>query len=196
MCIRDRLTQDEARALLAMSAPPIDNEPKPIAAYVLPHPRTTGVGHTVESALTVVTAPLWALGLFGFAWARMRYRSGTQVAMGELRATFTIAGFGAPLLWFPAMWGLGSTVATAAGVGEGGAGRGRGVGRGRALGRVELGGGLADAGACGGDLRGRGPVLQVRHAGAGGFKGDGRLLQRQRFGAHADVVLVLDPVIG
>jgi len=130
------LTQDEARALLAMSAPPIDNEPKPIAAYVLPHPRTTGVGHTVESALTVVTAPLWALGLFGFAWARMRYRSGTQVAMGELRATFTIAGFGAPLLWFPAMWGLGSTVATAAVVGQVGAWLARGVVRARADERV------------------------------------------------------------
>lgn len=130
------LSKDEARALLTMSAPNAANEAKPIAAYVLPHPRTTGVGHTAETALTVVTAPLWVLGLFGFALARMRYRSGTQVPMGELRATFTIAAIGAPLLWLPAMWGLGSTVAVAVVVAQVGAWLARGVVRARADERV------------------------------------------------------------
>jgi len=130
------LSKEEARALLTMHAPNTASEAKPIAAYVLPHPRTTGVGHTAETALTVVTAPLWVLGLFGFALARMRYRAGTQVPMGELRATFTIAGFGAPLLWFPAMWGLGATVATAVLVAQVGAWLARGVVRARADERI------------------------------------------------------------
>ncbi|MBL8620610.1 MAG: hypothetical protein JNK64_04875 [Myxococcales bacterium] len=130
------LSKEEARALLTMHAPNTASEAKPIAAYVLPHPRTTGVGHTAEAALTVATAPLWALGLFGFALARMRYRAGTQVPMGELRATFTIAGIGAPLLWFPAMWGLGSAVATAVVVGQVAAWLARGVVRARADERV------------------------------------------------------------
>lgn len=126
------LSRDEARALLAMSAPAGGSELKPIAAYVLPHPRTTGAGHTLEMALTVITAPLWALGLFGFAWARMRYRLGTQVPMGELRATFTIAGVGAPLLWLGATWGLGATVGSALVAGEVVAWLARGVVRARA----------------------------------------------------------------
>lgn len=130
------LSTEEARALLTMSAPIPASEAKPIAAYVLPHPRTTGVGHTVETALTAITAPLWVLGLFGFALARMRYRGGTQVPMGELRATFTIAGAGAPLVWFPAMWALGSTAATAVVVGLVAAWLARGVVRARADERV------------------------------------------------------------
>ena len=43
------LSKEEARALLTMHAPNTASEAKPIAAYVLPHPRTTGVGHTAAT---------------------------------------------------------------------------------------------------------------------------------------------------
>ena len=125
------LTKDEQIALLAMTAPPRAPELKPIAAYLLPE-HGAGASHTAEMALTVVTAPLWTLGLFGFAWVHMRHRSGTLEPMGERAATWTIAAFGAPLLWGVAAWGLGPIAAAGVAIGQLGAWLARSVVRGRA----------------------------------------------------------------
>lgn len=112
------LSRDEAAALLLMSSPHGPGEDRPIAAYLLPHPRTTGGGRTAEAVLTIASAPLWALGVFGFALSRARTRAGGRVAMSEARAAVTIALSGAPLVWLGVSWPLGGAAAAAVTIGQ------------------------------------------------------------------------------
>ncbi|MBK9031906.1 MAG: hypothetical protein IPL61_11370 [Myxococcales bacterium] len=132
------LSRDEARALLVMHGHHGPPERRTVSSYLLPHPRTTGAGRTAELALLVVTAPLWALGLVGFAWSRRRYRAGSQIPMSEGRAAGTLALAGAPSLWLTTMWWLGSRGALALTVGLGIGWLARAVIRGRADDRVSL----------------------------------------------------------
>lgn len=108
-----KMTSDEARALLTMHDPHVPGASRTVASYLLPHPRTSGAAATAETALTVATAPLWTMGLVAFAWSRMRYRGGSQIAMGEGKAAAVLALCGATILWPLVMVFTSSAVATA-----------------------------------------------------------------------------------
>jgi len=108
-----KMSSDEARALLTMHDPHVPGAERTVASYLLPHPRTSGAAAAAEQALTVVTAPLWSCGLVAFAWSRMRYRSGSQIAMGEGKAAAVLGACGAAILWPLAMVFTSGTVATA-----------------------------------------------------------------------------------